>query len=91
MLAKKKSTIANRKTLNNFQFVYGIILILVGLGVFYRIPQVMQKIQSFKQFSEAIWFVRFCFYFMGIVLIGGGLKKIWGTFKESNGEDRKER
>ena len=64
---------------------------LVGLGVFYRIPQVMQKIQSFKQFSTAIWFVRFCFYFMGIVLIGGGLKKIRGAFKESNGEDRKER
>jgi hypothetical protein len=91
MTPEKKSTLTHRKIPNNFQFIYGIALILVGLGVFYRIPQVMEKIQSFKQFSAAIWVVRFCFYFMGIVLIGGGLKKIWGVFKESNGEDRKER
>jgi hypothetical protein len=76
---------------NRFQLIYGIALLLAGLGVFYRMPYVVQKIQSIEQFSNEIWFIYFCFYFMGIILIGGGVKKIWGTFKESNGEDRKER
>ena len=82
---------SNHHLKNRFQLIYGIALLLAGLGVFYRTPHIVQKIQSFDQFSNAIWFIYFCFYFMGILLIGGGVKKIWSTFKESNGEDRKER
>lgn len=76
---------------NNLQLIYGIALLLAGLGVLYRIPQVMPKIESFEQFSSAMWFIRFCFYFMGIILIGGGAKKISSYFKESHSENRKER
>jgi uncharacterized membrane protein len=68
---------------DNLQLIYGIALLLAGLGVFYRIPQVMPQISAIKQFASAVWFIRFCFYFMGIILIGGGVKKILGHFKES--------
>jgi hypothetical protein len=82
---------SNHQLKKKFQFIYGIALLFAGLGVLYRTPQVTCKIQSFEQFSDSIGFIYFCFYFIGIILIGGGLKKIWGGFKESKGEDRKER
>jgi hypothetical protein len=64
------------------QVIYGIALTLVGIGVFYRIPQVMPKIEQIKQFSSVIGFIRFSFYLMGVLLIGGGLKKIYGNYKK---------
>jgi hypothetical protein len=30
-----------------------------------------------------MWFVRFCFYLMGVILIGGGLKKLYHHFQPS--------
>jgi hypothetical protein len=83
MTLDKNEPPENRPNPNNIQLIWGIALVLAGLGVFYRIPQVMPKIASFKQFASSIWFIRFCFYFMGIILIGGGIKKIWNHFKES--------
>lgn len=59
-----------------FQLIWGIALVLVGAGVFYRIPQVMPQIEKIESFSSALGFIRFCFYLMGGILIGGGLKKI---------------
>jgi hypothetical protein len=59
------------------QLIWGIALVLVGIGVFFRIPQVMPRIAKIEQFSQLIFFIRFCFYLMGILLIGGGLKKIY--------------
>jgi hypothetical protein len=64
------------------QVIYGIALTLAGIGVFYRIPQVMPKIEQMKQFSSVISFIRFSFYLMGVLLIGGGLKKIYGNYKK---------
>lgn len=62
-----------------FQKFWGVALILAGIGVFYRIPQVMPKIEQIQQFSSISFFIRFCFYFMGVLLIGGGLKKIYDS------------
>ncbi|MBN1932455.1 MAG: hypothetical protein JW786_12700 [Desulfobacterales bacterium] len=62
--------------------VWGAVLVLVGLGVFYRIPQVMPKIEAMEQFSSAVFFIRFCFYLLGILLIGGGLKRIYDNYQE---------
>lgn len=59
------------------QLIYGIALVLVGVGVFIRIPQVMPKIAEIEQFAPVMFFIRFCFYLMGILLIGGGSKKIY--------------
>ncbi|MBI9084345.1 MAG: hypothetical protein JEZ11_12155 [Desulfobacterales bacterium] len=56
-------------------------LILAGLGVFYRIPQVMARLQGVGSFSSESFFIRFCFYLMGSILIGGGARKIICNYK----------
>jgi hypothetical protein len=56
--------------------VWGGALVLAGLGVFYRIPQVVPKIASIEQFANAMGVIKFSLYVMGILLVGGGLKKI---------------
>ena len=66
------------------QLIWGIALVIAGLGVFYRIPQVMPKILAIEQFSSAGWIIRSCFYLMGIILIGGGTKKIIQFYKQKN-------
>ena len=65
----------------NIQLIWGIALTLVGIGVFIRIPQVMPQLAKMEQFADAMWFVRFCFYFMAVILTGGGIKKIIGHFR----------
>jgi hypothetical protein len=72
------------------QLIWGVALVLAGLGVFYRIPQVMPKIETFEQFASAGGFIRFCFYFMGIFLIGGGAKKIFGYYRGQKSAQEKD-
>ena len=74
---QKAATVKEKTT---GQFVWGIALVLMGICVFFRIPQVMPKIAEIKQFSSAMFFIRFCFYLMGIMLIGGGSKKIYNYY-----------
>lgn len=74
----------NRTTL---QMIWGIALVLAGIGVFYRIPQVMPKIERIEQFSSAMFYVRFCFYLLGVLLIGGGSKKIYDNYIKLEGRD----
>ena len=59
------------------QLIWGIALALAGIGVFFRIPQVMPKIESIEYFAGVMVFVRFCFYLLGVLLIGGGVRKIY--------------
>lgn len=75
----------NRATI---QFVWGVLLILAGIGVFYRIPQVMPQIEKIEQFSSVMFFIRFCFYFLGILLIGGGLKKVYNNYSKLEGKSQ---
>ena len=65
----------------NIQLIWGVALTLVGIGVFLRIPQVMPQLEKMEQFSGAMWFIRFCFYLMGVILTGGGIKKILSHFR----------
>lgn len=71
---------------NAAQFGWGIALIIAGLGVFYRIPQVLPKLAHIETFASAMWFIRFCFYLMGIILIGGGAQKIIRHFRSTRSE-----
>jgi hypothetical protein len=64
------------------QVIYGIALTLAGIGVFYRIPQVMPRVEQIEQFSSMMGFIRFCFYLLGVLLIGGGLKKIYENYRK---------
>ena len=74
----KKDAKSQDKT--TVQLIWGIALVLVGIGVFFRIPQVMPRIAKIEQFSQLMFFIRFCFYIMGILLIGGGSKKIYNYY-----------
>ena len=68
---------------NSLQLTWGFMLILAGIGVFFRIPQVMPTIRAMPQFASVIPFIYFCFYLIGVLLIAGGLKKILGKSRNS--------
>ncbi len=76
----------NDKKVNQTQVIWAVALILAGLGVFYRIPQVMPRIEQIPIFAAASGFIRFCFYFMGVFLIGGGCKKLYHQFRKGEPE-----
>lgn len=63
------------------QFIWGIALFLAGIGVFFRIPQVMPQIKAIPQFADVIGFIYFSFYLLGVLLIGGGIRKLTITYK----------
>jgi len=66
----------------NVQIVWGFLLIAAGIGVFIRIPQVMPQIAQIEHFSSILIFIRFCFYLIGVMLIGGGAKKLLEHLKK---------
>jgi Ni,Fe-hydrogenase I cytochrome b subunit len=65
----------------NIQFIWGAALTLAGIGVFIRIPQVMPQLEKMEQFADVMGFVRFSLYLMGVILVGGGLKKLYNYFR----------
>ena len=65
----------------HIQVVWGVALVLMGIMVFFRIPQVMPKIEQIESFSSSIGFIKFCFYFMAVMLTAGGGKKLYRQFK----------
>lgn len=70
--------------------VWGWLLISFGVGMFFRIPQVMPRIQEFECFSSGfgLVFVYFSLYLVGILLICGGAMKIYGHSRPSRTGDR---
>jgi Ni,Fe-hydrogenase I cytochrome b subunit len=72
---------------NTVQLVWGIALVLMGIGVFYRIPQVMPRISGYEQSSIQMMFIRFCFYMVGAMLLGGGARKLYHIFQKDPDED----
>lgn len=67
----------------NFAFYYGIILIAVGIGVFFRIPQVMPRIEAIEFFREKLFLVKFCFYMLGGLLILAGAIRVFKNYNQS--------
>ncbi len=64
------------------QIIWGVALVFAGTAVFFRIPQVMLRIEKIEQFSSAMVYIRFCFYLLGILLVGGGSKKIYDNYRK---------
>lgn len=71
---------------NKLQLIWGIVLLLAGMGVFFRIPQVMPEIKKIEHFAAYIFFIYFSFYLLGILLVIGGGRKIYHYLKQSNAE-----
>lgn len=76
-----------KKEKNLFQLIWGIALVLAGIGVFFRLPQVWPNIEQIEIFRPVLPFIRFSFYLMGIILIGGGGKKVYEHFHRSDEKD----
>lgn len=62
------------------QMIWGGLLLAAGLGMFIRIPQVMPRIEAMEQFASISPFIRFCLYLIGIILVGGGGKKLYANY-----------
>lgn len=71
---------------NKLQLIWGAALSAMGVAVFFRIPQIMPRIEEMTQMGFVSGVVRFCFYFMGALLIGGGVKKLVDNLKASGGD-----
>ena len=75
---------------NMLQLIWGILLLLAGVGVFFRIPQVMPEIKKIEHFASYMIFIYFCFYLIGVLLIVGGARKIYSytqKAKQDNSND----
>jgi cobalamin biosynthesis protein CobD/CbiB len=75
---------------NKFQFIWGVLLVLAGIGLFFRIQQLMPGIKKIEQFASFIYFIYFCFYLLAILLIAGGGRKIYNHLKRSIANNSKE-
>ncbi len=75
---------------NKFQFIWGVLLVFAGIGLFFRIPQLMPGIKKIEQFASFIYFIYFCFYLLAILLIAGGGRKVYTYLKQTNEENAKQ-
>lgn len=64
-----------------FGFYYGILLLAVGFGVFYRIPEVMLQVETIEFFRQKLLIVKSCFYFLGGLLVLAGCIRIYRNYK----------
>lgn len=72
------------KQQNSFQLIWGAALTAAGVGVLALLPQRMEQIRQLRQaepYAFDILSLWFCFGLLGVLLIGGGLRKIYSQFK----------
>jgi len=72
------------KNQSSFQLIWGAALTAAGVGVFIFLPQRMEQIRQLRQaqpYAFDMLFLWFCFGLLGVLLIGGGLRKIYSQFK----------
>jgi len=65
-----------------FTFYYGLVLIAVGIGVFFRIPEVVTQVETIEFFKNKIGIVTFCFYFLGFLLVLAGAIRVFKNYKK---------
>lgn len=64
------------------KFYYGIILIVVGIGVFIRVPHVIPQIETIEFFKNKIGIIKFCSYFVGFLLVLAGSIRVVKNYKK---------
>jgi uncharacterized membrane protein HdeD (DUF308 family) len=72
---------------NHLQLIWAGILMSAGIAVFLEIPRKMSQLAQLYQSSATLWAFRICFYLIGILLVGGGIRKIVLYF-QSSGQHR---
>jgi len=73
-------------TKSTLQIVWGLLLVMAGVGLLFRIPEVMPQVRQIESFSGAIGFIYFCMYFMAVFLIAGGGRKIYLNLRHLKSE-----
>ena len=66
----------------HFQLVWGILLTLMGIAFFLKIPEIITNAKTIETFGAGIGFVYFCLYMIDLILVVGGVKKIYANLKE---------
>jgi hypothetical protein len=66
----------------HFQLVWGILLTLMGIAFFFKIPEVINNAKTIETLGVGIGFVYFCLYMIDLILIVGGIKKIYTNLKK---------
>ncbi|RJP94929.1 MAG: hypothetical protein C4518_02080 [Desulfobacteraceae bacterium] len=72
---------------NPVQLIWGVALFVMGIGVIFRVPVVAERILTAGELSSGLYFLRFCFYLIAVILMGGGIKKItkyWPSSSRKN-------
>lgn len=72
------------KNHSSIQLIWGAALTVAGVGVLALLPQRMAQIRQLRQaepYAFDMLFLWFCFGLLGVLLIGGGLQKIYGQLK----------
>jgi len=67
-----------------FQLIWGAALTAAGIGVLVMLPHRMEQIRQLRQAEPLaidMLFLWFCFGLLGVLLIGGGLRKIYSHFR----------
>lgn len=67
-----------------WQLIWGLALMAAGVGVFLALPARMEQIAALRQaepYSLDMLFIRFCIGLMGVLLIGGGARKVWAWWR----------
>ena len=70
---------------NHIQLIWAVILVSMGCAVFFEIPRKMAQLNQIYQTPEKIWAFKICFYLLGILLVGGGIRKTVQYF-QTNGQ-----
>ncbi len=60
----------------NIQLIWAAALILMGVAVFFRVPAVAEQVAAAFETEKGLYFFRFSFYLIAVILIGGGIRKI---------------
>jgi hypothetical protein len=71
-----------------FQLIWGAALTAAGIGVLVILPHRMEQIRQLRQagpYDVDMLFLWFCFGLLGVLLIGGGLRKIYNQFRSDPG------
>lgn len=66
------------------QLIWGFALIAMGIGVFFRVPIVSERLADAIETNSRLYFVRFSFYLIAVILVGGGIKKIRHYWPDKN-------
>ena len=69
----------------HFQLVWGILIALMGIAFFFKIPEIINNAKTIETLDAGIGFVYFCLYMIDLILIVGGVRKIYANLKKLRG------